>query len=293
MNKVYILLPVHNRKHITERFMNCLSKQTYRQYQLILIDDGSTDGTLDMVKEYEPSVICIRGNGNLWWGGSLHEGYKWICKNEVNEEDIVMITNDDTEFEETFLEKAVNLLNTMQNTLLLAVNYNREREEIVSGGVEINWRTLSFSDTLDAEKIDCLPTRGLFMFVKDFKRIGGFYPKLLPHYLSDYEYTIRAKKMGYNLRVEESLRIYIDISTTGYYDVLSEKNTVTFLKKYFSKKCQSNPITWTMFILLAAPMKWKIPNLLRVWGTTLLKILFRKKVLELKQKRRKAKVGKF
>jgi len=48
--RIYILLPVHNRKEITEKFINCLNRQTFNNYQLVLIDDGCIDGTVDMIK---------------------------------------------------------------------------------------------------------------------------------------------------------------------------------------------------------------------------------------------------
>lgn len=61
-------------------------------------------------------------------------------------------------------------------------------------GVYADLKKLTFRQAKTKDEINCLSTRGLFLRVKDFKKIGGFYPKLLPHYLSDYEFTIRAYK---------------------------------------------------------------------------------------------------
>ena len=44
---VYILLPVHNRRAITVRMAEALRGQTRQDFQLVLVDDGSTDGTAD------------------------------------------------------------------------------------------------------------------------------------------------------------------------------------------------------------------------------------------------------
>ena len=76
MTKVFILLPVHNRRHITERFIDSLLAQTYNKYQLVLIDDGSTDGTADMVSMKVPpdKLTILSGNGTWWWAGSLQQG---------------------------------------------------------------------------------------------------------------------------------------------------------------------------------------------------------------------------
>ena len=50
MTFCYILLPVHNRREITQKFIECLKSQTYQNYKLVLIDDGSSDGTAAMVQ---------------------------------------------------------------------------------------------------------------------------------------------------------------------------------------------------------------------------------------------------
>ncbi|HUK05974.1 MAG TPA: glycosyltransferase, partial [Burkholderiales bacterium] len=47
---LYVLAPVHNRRALTERFIGCLKAQTDRDYRLVLIDDGSTDGTAQMAR---------------------------------------------------------------------------------------------------------------------------------------------------------------------------------------------------------------------------------------------------
>ena len=64
-NKVYILLPVHNRKNFTLKFVSLLMLQDHKNYTLLLIDDGSTDGTDVAVLNELPQSIVLKGNGNL------------------------------------------------------------------------------------------------------------------------------------------------------------------------------------------------------------------------------------
>lgn len=61
--KIYILLPVHNRCELTRHFIECLKSQTYQNFHLVLIDDGSTDGTSEMVLSNLDTVTVVRGNG--------------------------------------------------------------------------------------------------------------------------------------------------------------------------------------------------------------------------------------
>jgi hypothetical protein len=43
-------------------------------------------GTADMVKAALPDAVILQGNGNLWWGGSLHKAYQWVKQADVNAE---------------------------------------------------------------------------------------------------------------------------------------------------------------------------------------------------------------
>src|SRR4030042_66268 len=120
MAKLYILLPVHNRRNITANFIDHLLNQSFQDFHLLLIDDGSTDNTVEYVKEkIDPDKLTvIQGKGNWWWAGSLQQGYKWFNSNErtINVNDFVLIINDDTTFENNFLQKGIELLSTLDNT---------------------------------------------------------------------------------------------------------------------------------------------------------------------------------
>ncbi|MFA5804202.1 MAG: glycosyltransferase [Melioribacteraceae bacterium] len=264
LSTVFILLPVHNRYEMTTRFLISLKNQTYQNFHLLLIDDGSTDGTAEIVRERMQKVTVIRGNGNWWWAGCLQVGYNWLKVQELTANDIVLIINDDTEFDPTFLENAIELLKNTYKTLLLAECYDRKDGKLIDGGIKLDWSLLKFEKPNNVDEINCLSTRGLFLKAKYFIQIGGFYPKLLPHYLSDYEFTIRAKRKGYKLLVDSKLKLNLDLNATGFHS-FAKRPSLQLIRKYFSKKSAASPISWTVFIILACPWKWKIINIFRIW----------------------------
>ena len=59
MNKggVSIILPTYNREHLLRRAIDSILGQTYQEFELIVIDDGSTDQTEKVVKSYEDGRI--------------------------------------------------------------------------------------------------------------------------------------------------------------------------------------------------------------------------------------------
>lgn len=264
---VFILLPVHNRREITRRFAECLMAQTHRNYHLLLIDDGSTDGTAEMVKGMIPNLTVLRGRGEWWWAGSLQKGYEWLKERKVVLSDCVLMINDDTEFKPDFLEKGLGILHKHERTLLLAQSYDRRTLEFIDAGRHVDWRRLRFNPAMSLEEINCLSTRGLFLRVSDLMETGGFHPRILPHYLSDYEFTIRAHKKGMKLLTDPALKIWLDSEATGYHE-LEENSIIGLMKKYFSRKSAMNPLAWTVFIALVCPWRWKLIHWIGVWNRT-------------------------
>ncbi|MFZ4855394.1 MAG: glycosyltransferase family 2 protein [Desulfuromonadaceae bacterium] len=272
---VYILLPVHNRCDVTRRFIDCLNAQTYQYFHLVLIDDGSTDGTSDMVYEHIAALTVIKGKGNWWWAGSLQQGYLWLQKQNISQDSIVLIINDDTIFEPDFIENAVMLLANQKRVLLCAYYFSLQDGRLIDSGLYIDWKLFTCIKTDNPNEINCLSTRGLFLRCSDFIEIGGFYPKILPHYYSDYEFTIRAFNKGFKLFSDSKLQLRGDESTTGLHSI-EAKTTWHTIKKQFSIKTISNPAVESVYILLACPFPWLLINLLRVWHNSFstLKVAF-------------------
>lgn len=276
--KVYILLPVSNRKALTQKFIECLVEQTYRKFHLVLIDDGSSDGTKEMVERYIKSLTTITGKGNWWWAGALQQGYLWLKSLKASPNNFVLIINDDTQFENDFLETGVNILKNSHNSMLLAQCYSNITHELVDSGVNVDWRKFTFNQAKKEEDINCLSSNGLLLNYNDFLETKGFYPNLLPHYASDYEFTMRAIRSGIKPKISTEFKIYLNEKTTGYHDISNNYDQIKtfkkYLSRYFSLKSPSNPLYLTSFILLSCPWQWKIYNIIRIWKrsfTTLVK----------------------
>jgi len=260
--RIHVLLPVHNRCATTEKFIRCLIAQTYSNWHLILIDDGSSDGTEDIVRALVSDLTVLHGAGNWWWAGSLQQGYDWLERSAPDPQDLVLIINDDTEFKSDFFANAVMAIKP--RSLLLAQAYILATGEFNEIGVYWDWKKLSCTAVRKGEGFNCFSTRGLFLRVQDFLDIGGFYPKLLPHYLSDYEFTIRARRKGFSLISAPEVFLQFDDALTG----IRSTEGHSFIRSVvmtLSNRSSSNPIHWTNFVLLSSPAKYVPINVVRVW----------------------------
>ena len=266
---IYILLPVHNRREITGDFIDCLVAQTWQQYHLVLIDDGSTDGTEQMVRERVENLTVIRGNGDWWWAGCLHQGFNFLKKRGLSHDDYVLIINDDVVFDKDFLAKGIAILEKEKQALLLAQFQDEDDSPPQETGLYIDLKKLTFSPPSPSSDINCLSTRGLFLRWADFKNIGGFHPTLLPHFFSDYEFTIRAHKKGYRCLTSSEVTLSTESLTKGKLQI-DYSSYFRLWRSLFSKKAIYNPIYQISFVFLVCPVKWIPRNLLKVIYTTLL-----------------------
>ena len=262
---LYVVTAVHNRYEITKRFVEQLKKQSIKDYKLILVDDGCTDGTSEMVKVLLPNSIILKGNGNLYWGGALHKAYLWLRDN-AQASDSIMFANDDTHFSGDYLERGVQYLSKYPNSLVTGCGYSERTSKQLDGVVHWNYKKGGSEAELQPEdKGNCASTRSLFFTLETMKKIGGFHPILLPHYYSDYEWTIRAGRKGIQTVSFADLKYSFDEGTTGDNDLKKLSK-----KKLFSKRSNRNPFYRVIFIILSTPLIY-LPEHLLYQGTRYIK----------------------
>lgn len=254
--RLYILLPVHNRRETTRVFVQCLLNQTFTNWHLVLIDDGSVDGTAELITGLVKDLTVIRGNGTWWWAKSLQKGIEWLRSNNCQDDSVVLIINDDIEFEADFLEKGVAKAMSEPDLLVKSYVYGRKRLHLVDAGIRLNWLNLTASVIAGDEEADCISTRGVFLSWATLTSIGSFRPRLLPHYLSDYELSIRAKRRRARIMADPFLTLRTP-DPAGNFRGMPERfrERVRFM---VSNRCHSNPIHWMLFVWMAAPWRWKL-----------------------------------
>src|SRR5688500_14585228 len=74
---VAVVVPVHNRLSYTKRLLSELRCSEYEEALVVVVDDGSTDGTGEYLRRHEPDAVVLRGPGDLWWSGAANVGCRF------------------------------------------------------------------------------------------------------------------------------------------------------------------------------------------------------------------------
>jgi len=212
--RIWIIIPVYNRKQMTRACLESLSRQNYRNFEIIVVDDGSLDGTEAMIKDQFPHVQVLRGDGNLFWTKAINLGVQTALKEAANN-DYILTVNNDLTVNPDYLDQLISLAEKSPKSLIGSIFIDADDNEIVlDGGVLIHWLTAKFEklnagkkykELMDEGKafqeVDVLSGRGALIPARVFKEIGLYNAEQLPHHEADYEFSIRAKRKGYKLLV--------------------------------------------------------------------------------------------
>lgn len=269
---IYIVCGVHNEINHIKRLLKCFDNQTFRNYKLVIVDDGSTDDTENYIRQKYPDAILIRGEGNLWWTGSLFVAVEKILQ-IAHDNDFILTINNDCTVEKDYLQNIYRCSQKYRDSIIGSLVIDiKDKETIADAGVKIHWENYRFEnigpkkisqiknfETVE-KNIDTLSTKGTLYPIKVFESVGNFDRKHLPHYISDYEFACRAKKRGFKLLLYYNAKVYNEIDRTGMGINLKEKVSFTeMIELLFSRRSRINIFDHFWFIVLCCPRRyiWK------------------------------------
>lgn len=124
MPEVSVIIPTYNRAHLVARAINSVLNQTYSDFELIVVDDGSSDNTQEVIKSIADNRIkYIRHNINKGGSAARNTGIG------LSESKYIALLDDDDEWLPTKLEKQVNAFKEVSDKVGLIYTGSEVREE--------------------------------------------------------------------------------------------------------------------------------------------------------------------
>ncbi len=233
MEKVAIVIPNCNGEGYLKECLKSLNRINYNNFSIVMVDNGSSDNSIQMVKNNFPDVVVITNNKNLGFAGACNQGIKYALENKAG---YILLLNNDTIVDPYFLDKMVLAAEENKVGIVGAKIYyfNKPKKIWFAGGKFIKWRSSGkhnywmkneskeLTGIIDSDFIT-----GCAMLIKKdvFADIGYFYE---PYFLTveDLDFCYLAKKSGWEIKVALDAKIYHKVSfsrqgefsfSNGYY----------------------------------------------------------------------------
>jgi GT2 family glycosyltransferase len=255
---------VHNRRGFTRDCVLSLRNQGLQDFTTIVVDDGSSDGTSEMIKMEFREVILLRGEGNLWWAGATNLGIRYALDRGAK---YILTLNDDTLVYPDFIEKMWHWVEKTPCSLLGALAIDSRTKQPVYGGEVVNWLTASYVSVLEDHSLEDLSGlrevthfsgRGLFIPAVVFREIGLFDSKRFPQTVADYDFTHRARKAGFRVYCNYDARLLTHTWESGDAKLRRDKSWPNYWSHLFGIKGGGNLKYFTLYAIKNCPAE-KLP----------------------------------
>ncbi|RYF29675.1 MAG: glycosyltransferase family 2 protein [Chloroflexi bacterium] len=207
MNRVAIVVLNYKGIEDTISCLASLSKQSYENFKIVLIENGSNDGSAEEFKKLElqrgGSLHTIYNQKNLGFAGGVNCGIRWAIENEF---DYVALFNNDAVADKDWLNELVSTAKEKQSGITTGLLLHEDGKTIDSTG---DWYTtwgLPFprnrndpSNNAELEGYVFSGSGGASLFsTAMFKKIGLFDEDFFAYY-EDTDLSFRAQLAGYKV----------------------------------------------------------------------------------------------
>lgn len=257
MKKLFFVIPTFNRKDYVKRVLEDIQKQEVDGFELstIIVIDGSSDGTSEMIKKDFPNVHCVFGTGAWWYTRSMNEGFLHAKKLDA---DLVLTMNDDVRMNSNYVQNIVSAWKEKgENCIMGSISVSVEKPYKItfSGVKKITWwrykqvnyispyTQVDLNDLTGIKSSAVLPGRGMLIPMKILNELNYFDKKLV-QYGSDDDFCLRAQKKNYPVYVSYDSVVLSHVEMTGAGNPVN-KGTIWSLIKSFSNKYSSRHLSKT------------------------------------------------
>lgn len=123
MELVSVIIPLYNKKKHIARAINSVLNQSFRNFEIVVVDDGSTDGSSDVVESIKDNRIRLVRQQNAGVSAARNSGIKY------SQYDLIAFLDADDEWKNGFLETVLRLRKRFPQAGIYSTNYVVVRED--------------------------------------------------------------------------------------------------------------------------------------------------------------------
>ncbi len=221
--KVSIVTPVHNRREITLLCLQSLARLDTESLKLhiVIVDDGSTDGTSEAIEKEFPNVEIVKADGSLWFTEGTNVGIRNALKGNP---DYVLMINDDQVFDANFLKYMVKTAEkyprSVVGSLLLLWDTPHKLFQVApvwntwKGGWQHWEQQTIWTIPTKPWEVDIIVGNCVLVPVEAIREQGLMNSKRYPNF-GDAEYTPRLKRNNWKLLIDPRARVFCQPNTVS------------------------------------------------------------------------------
>jgi len=244
--KVYVLLLNWNGKELMEDSITSYLNNDYPNFKVVMIDNGSTDNSVEYVRQNFPGVIILQNEKNLGYSGGFNVGLDYAFNQ--NNASYVLISNNDVKADQKVISELVKVAEIDETNgfttgkvyyydhpgILQTVGKKSDTVRWNGGDIGVREKDRGQYDEISerefADDIYTLVRRKLYL------ETGGYDTTFFLQ-CEEYDWQARAKKLGYKIIYTPDAKIWHKDSMTlgkrspkkAYYDV---KNPMLVILKH-------------------------------------------------------------
>lgn len=208
-----------NGKRYLEKCLSSLESQTYRDFEVIVVDNASSDGSVDFLEAQFPWVRIIENEKNLGFAGGTNSGIRRA------EGEYILTLNNDTQVDRRFLECLVGPMQSDKGVGMCAAKMLLPDGRINSTGICLSrsgaaWdRGMFESDRGQYNSHEEIfgACAGAALYRKEMLREIGLFDEDFFLYMEDVDLAVRAKLAGWKcIYVPEAVVYHHHGGTAGF-----------------------------------------------------------------------------
>ena len=242
---VDVIIPTYNGLENVKSVLESLKNQC--KHRIIIVDNGSCDGTRDYIKSERKDILLIENSSNLGFSKAVNMGISLSLKSQ--QADTILLLNNDIELESGFIEKGLETFSVNKEIDFIAVKmmnyFNRDVIDDTGDFLRRNGGTPMArghgeKDTGKYDKPEFIfgACAGAAFYKSELFREAGLFDEDFFAYLEDVDLSFRFQSMGYKCYYNPELVCYHKRRETtnkfsGWETYYTERNLVTLrLKNY-------------------------------------------------------------
>lgn len=269
IDKIYVVIVSYNGMQWYERCFNSL-RLSLVAIQTIVIDNASSDDTLNYIRNNYPEINLIESDVNMGFGQANNIGIKYALQNDA---DYVFLLNQDAWIESNSILGLVNIHKANPEFGILSpIHINSVKNKIEKGLLEYiaNFRITStefindlyFNQLLGVYETLYVNAAAWLLPKRTIEVVGGFDP-LFFHYGEDDNYMHRVKFHSFKIGLCPKYRIVHDTERIYTYSKMSHPSDFkTLLVDFTNINLKINFSKRTLYFFRKAILKFIIINII-------------------------------